>query len=362
MSNWNKILKSAKNEYASVVADGVLAGDVTDWFDTGSYAFNAVISGSLFKGIPEGKVTTLAAESATGKTFIALQTVKNFLEKYPNSACMYFESEGALTKEMIEERGIDSKRIFILPVVTVQEFRNQIFNILDAYAEDPEKGRLMCVLDSLGNLSTEKSQADAKSGNVAKDFTKASELKATFTSITLKLSKLKVPLVVTNHLYSTMDQYSPWEMSGGAALKYVGSTTIFLYKRKLKDSAGKIAGNDLRCKALKSRFTRENSEVNVALKYESGLDKYYGLLDLALQTGVFGKDSTRVVIPSGKKVFGKTIMDNPEEYFTQEVLEEIDKRLPKIFSYNYADETLPTIDDVESLETIEIKESDNENE
>lgn len=364
--DWNKIIKAAKNEYAGTVASGILVGDVSEWLDTGCYSLNALISGSLFGGVPEGKVTGFAAPSATGKTFIALQTVKQFLDKYPRSACMYFESEGALTTEMITSRGIDANRLVIIPVATVESFRTQASRILKAYSEEPEetRRRMMFVLDSLGNLSTEKSVADAESGNTARDMTKAQQIKTTFTVLTIPLAKLKVPLLVTAHIYQTMDQYNPAAISGGSGLPYAGSTIIMFYKRKLKDNSGSVAGNDLRCKALKSRFTRENSEVNVALRYESGLDRYYGLLDLALQTGVFGKDSTRIVLPDGKKLFGKTIMDNPEEYFTKEVLEEIDKRLPKIFSYNYSDDTLPTIDDVESLETIEIKqeqEKDGEN-
>ena len=114
MSFIKDLVKSTGNEYASVVSDGVAAGDVDSFVDTGSYIFNALLSGSLKGGLPKNKITALAGESATGKTFFALGMVKQFLEDHPEAAVIYFESESALTKDMIEERGIDSNRIVIV--------------------------------------------------------------------------------------------------------------------------------------------------------------------------------------------------------------------------------------------------------
>ena len=100
-------------------------GDVDSFVDSGSYIFNALLSGSLYGGLPSNKITAIAGESATGKTFFALGMCKQFLEDNPDATVIYFESESAITKEMIEERGIDSNRVVIVPVVTVQEFRQQ---------------------------------------------------------------------------------------------------------------------------------------------------------------------------------------------------------------------------------------------
>ena len=97
------------------------------------------MSGSLYGGLPKNKITAIAGESATGKTFFALGMCKQFLEDNPDSAVIYFESESAITKDMIEERGIDSNRVVIVPVITVQQFRNQAINILDRYLETPEE-------------------------------------------------------------------------------------------------------------------------------------------------------------------------------------------------------------------------------
>jgi KaiC/GvpD/RAD55 family RecA-like ATPase len=135
MSFIKDLVKASGNEYANIVSDGVSAGDVDSFVDTGSYVFNALLSGSLHGGLPKNKITAIAGESATGKTYFALGMCKQFLNDNPDSAVIYFESESAITKDMIEERGIDSSRIVIVPVTTVQEFRTQSIKILDQYIQ-----------------------------------------------------------------------------------------------------------------------------------------------------------------------------------------------------------------------------------
>ena len=329
------LVKATGNEYANIVADGVAAGDVDAFVDTGSYIFNALLSGSLHGGLPSNKITAIAGESATGKTFFALGMVKQFLEDNPEAAVMYFESESAITREMIEERGIDSNRIVIVPVVTVQEFRNQAINILDRYLETPEKDRpkMMFVLDSLGMLSTTKEIEDTAEGKETKDMTRAQIVKAAFRVLTLKLGKAKVPLIITNHTYDVVGSMFPQkEMGGGSGLKYAASSIIYLSKRKEKDGT-EIVGNIIHCKNYKSRLTKENKVVDVRLTYDKGLDRYYGLLDLALKHNIFKQVSTRIELPDGSKTFGKTINNDPTKYFTKEILQQLDNVCGKEFKY-----------------------------
>ena len=131
MSFLKDIVKDIGNEYAGIVSDGVSAGDVQSFIDTGSYVFNAVVSGSIFGGLPSNKITAIAGESSTGKTFFCLSVVKHFLETNPDAGVVYFESESAISKDMIESRGIDSNRMIIVPVVTVQDFRQIAIKIID---------------------------------------------------------------------------------------------------------------------------------------------------------------------------------------------------------------------------------------
>jgi RecA/RadA recombinase len=156
------IAKTAGNEYAALVSEGVEAGDVDNFIDTGSYIFNALLSGSIYGGLPANKITAVAGESATGKTFFVMGMVKSFLDANPDAGVLYFESESAITKQMVVDRGIDPERMVILPVTTVQEFRTQAIKILDKYMETPEDKRvpMMLCLDSLGMLSTTKEVDD----------------------------------------------------------------------------------------------------------------------------------------------------------------------------------------------------------
>lgn len=337
MSFITDMVKASGNEFANLVSEGVQAGDVDNFIDTGSYIFNALLSGSLYGGLPSNKITAIAGESATGKTFFTLGICKQFLDDNPDAAIMYFESESAITKGMIEERGIDSTRMVIVPVVTVQEFRNQAIRVLDKYLETPDNKRppMMFVLDSLGMLSTTKEIEDTAEGKETKDMTRSQILKGAFRVLTLKLGRAQVPMVVTNHTYDVIGSMFPQkEMGGGSGLKYAASSIIFLSKKKEKEGT-EVVGNIVHCKNAKSRLTVENRMVDVRLSYESGLDRWYGLLDLALQFGVFKKASTRVELPNGKTEFAKTINNNPEKFFTDDVMLKLEEHVKGYFKYGH---------------------------
>ena len=328
------IIKTTGNEYASLVSDGVEAGDVDSFIDTGSYIFNALLSGSIYGGLPSNKITAVAGESATGKTFFIMGMVKSFLDDNPDAGVLYFESESAITKQMVIDRGIDPQRMVIIPVTTVQEFRTQAIKILDSYLAKNEADRkpIMLCLDSLGMLSTTKEVEDTSDGKETRDMTRAQVLKAAFRVLTLKLGRAKVPMVVTNHTYDSMGLFATKEMGGGSGLKYAASSIVFLSKKKEKDGT-EVVGNIIHCKNHKSRLTIENKMVDVRLSYDKGLDRYYGLLELAIKHGIFKQVSTRIELPDGKTQFGKTIINNPEEYFTEEVMKQIDDAAAKEFRY-----------------------------
>jgi RecA/RadA recombinase len=257
------IIKTTGNEYAALVSDGVEAGDVESFIDTGSYIFNALLSGSIHGGLPANKITAIAGESATGKTYFLMGIVKNFLDKNPDAGVVYFESESAITKNMVTDRGIDPDRMVIVPVTTVQEFRTQAIKILDRYMEQDVSIRkpLFLCLDSLGMLSTTKEVEDTSDGKETRDMTRAQVLKAAFRVLTLKLGKAKVPMVVTNHTYDSMGSMFPTkEMGGGSGLKYAASSIIFLSKKKEKDGT-EVVGNIVHCKNHKSRLTDRKSVV-----------------------------------------------------------------------------------------------------
>ena len=205
------IIKDIGNDYASVVSDGVAAGDVSSFVDTGSYIFNALVSGSIYGGLPSNKITAIAGESSTGKTFFTLSVVRSFLESNPDGIVLYFESESAVSKDMLESRGIDANRVAVVPVTTVQEFRTQALKTLKNYSkmDESERKPMMFCLDSLGMLSTSKEVSDSEEGKETRDMTRAQVVKAIFRVLTLELGRCNVPLIVTNHTYDVVGAYVP---------------------------------------------------------------------------------------------------------------------------------------------------------
>ena len=336
MSDFLKdIIKQTGNEYATLASDGVAGGDVTSFIDTGSYSFNALLSGSIYGGLPGNRITAIAGEAATGKTFFALGVVKSFLDMDKDAGVIYFESENAISKSMVESRGVDSDRLVVMPVATVQDFRAQSIKVIDKYLEQPEASRkpMMFVLDSLGMLSTTKEMEDTAAGKETRDMTRSQIVKSTFRVLTLKLGQANVPMIMTNHTYDVIGSMFPQkEMGGGSGLKYAASSIIYLGKRKEKDGT-EVVGNIIHCKNYKSRITKENAQIDVRLTYKKGLDRYYGLLDMAEEAGIFKKVSTRYETPDGTKVFGKQINENPDKYFTKEILDKIDEHTKQKFSY-----------------------------
>tara|TARA_B100000401_G_scaffold99207_1_gene63932 strand:- start:1104 stop:2114 length:1011 start_codon:yes stop_codon:yes gene_type:complete len=328
------IAKEIGNDYASLVSEGVSAGDTAGFIDTGSYIFNALLSGSIYGGIPNNKITAIAGETSTGKTFFCLGMVQHFLESNPDAGVIYFESESAISKQMIEDRGIDSNRMLLVPVTTVQEFRLQAIKILDKYNDQTAEERkpLMFVLDSLGMLSTSKEVEDSEAGKETRDMTRAQVVKSIFRVLTLKLGKANVPLIVTNHTYDVVGAYIPTkEMGGGSGLKYAASTIVYLSKKKEKDGK-EVVGNIIKCKTAKSRLTKENSDVETRLYYDRGLDRYYGLLELGEKHGVFERKGNRIVV-GDSSVYPSAILKDPDKYFTKEIMSKIDEAAAKEFRY-----------------------------
>jgi RecA/RadA recombinase len=326
------IVKEIGDEYTQLAAD---IDGREEFVDTGSYIFNAMVSGSIYGGVSRNKITAIAGESSTGKTFFALAVVKNFLDSNPDGYCLYFDTEAAINKPLLESRGIDLKRLVVVNVVTIEDFRQKALKAVDMYLNTKIEDRKPCmfVLDSLGMLSTEKEIRDALDEKQVRDMTKSQLVKGAFRMLTLKLGQANIPLIVTNHTYDVIGSYVPTkEMGGGSGLKYASSTIVYLTKKKEKDQK-EVIGNIIKAKAVKSRLSKENREVNIRLYYdERGLDRYYGLLELGEIGDLWQNKAGRYEI-GGKKIYAKQILADPEQYFTTEIMQALDETAKKFFSY-----------------------------
>jgi RecA/RadA recombinase len=182
-------------------------------------------------------------------------------------------------------------------------------------------------------LSTTKEVEDTAEGKETRDMTRAQILKAAFRVLTLKLGRTKVPMIITNHTYDVVGAYMPMkEMGGGSGLKYAASTIVYLSKKKEKEGTD-VVGNIIHCKTQKSRLSKENMMVDVRLRYDTGLDKHYGLVDLAVKHGIFKQVSTRIELPDGTKQYAKSIYADPDKYFTKDVMKQLDEAAEKEYSY-----------------------------
>tara|TARA_B100001996_G_scaffold9166_1_gene7706 strand:- start:1513 stop:2532 length:1020 start_codon:yes stop_codon:yes gene_type:complete len=336
MSIFDTLAKEAKNDYAKLVSDGLITGDKQGFIGTGSYILNAQLSGSIYGGIPDNRVTAIAGEQATGKTFYAIGIAKDFLDSNEDGAVFYFDSEAAATTDLFKDRGLDPDRVWHFPVDTIEEFRTQMIRILDNLLKTPEGDRkpLLIVLDSLGMLASAKELDDALADKQVRDMTKSQTIKSVFRIITSKLGKLKIPMIVTNHTYKTMNPYGePSDMGGGSGLKYAASTIMTLTKSKEKDTSKEVIGNIIKVKTYKSRLTKENTQIATRLFFDKrGLDKYYGLLELGEKHGIFTRKGNRIVVGESS-VYPSAILADPSKYFTPEIMQALDECAAKEFKY-----------------------------
>ena len=327
-----EIVKEIGDDYTQIASE---INENERFIDTGSFIFNGLISGSIFGGVSSNRITAIAGESSTGKTYFSLAVVKNFLDTNPDGYCLYFDTEAAVNKGLLESRGIDTTRLVVVNVVTIEEFRGKALKAVDIYLKANEEDRKPCmfVLDSLGMLSTEKEIKDALDDKQVRDMTKSQLVKGAFRMLTLKLGQANIPLIVTNHTYDVIGSYVPTkEMGGGSGLKYAASTIIYLSKKKEKDKT-EVVGNIIKAKTAKSRLSKENKQVEIRLYFdERGLDRYYGLLELGETAGMWKNVAGRYEI-DGKKIYGKQIYAEPEKYFTDDILKKLDETAQRTFSY-----------------------------
>ena len=225
------IVKEIGDDYTKLASD---ISDSESFVDTGSLVFNGLVSGSIFGGVCSNRITAIAGESSTGKTFFSLAVAKNFLDINPDAYVLYFDTESSINRALLDSRKIDTTRFVVINVVTIEEFRTKALKAVDIYLKTPQDERKPCmfVLDSLGMLSTEKEITDALNDKQVRDMTKSQLVKGAFRMLTLKLGQANIPLIVTNHTYDVIGSYVPTkEMGGGSGLKYAASTIIYLGKK-----------------------------------------------------------------------------------------------------------------------------------
>ena len=215
---------------------------IKEYISTGNYIVNAAMTGSLFKGVPSGRVVTLAGEEGTGKSFLAVSICKNAQKM--GYTPVYLDSENSVDVDFVERLGCDSENFIIRPTQTISDMSTFVANLTQKELALPpeERHKILLVIDSVGNLTSDKEKTDIIEGNQKRDMTKQQELKAFFRTAAVPLGQLQIPCIVISHVYQTMDLYASKKVSGGSGIAYNASLTFMLSISKLDDKeSDKIA-------------------------------------------------------------------------------------------------------------------------
>ena len=250
---------------------------IDHFIPTGNFHLNACLTGSLFGGFPNNRAVALAGPSGTGKTFLVLNAIKQAQDL--GYSIIFYDSENAVDKELVEKFNIDTSRFRYEPCNTVQEFRKSVTAVTDNLIEMKNKGfelpKVMIILDSAGNLATQKEIDDAKSGSDKADMTRAKLLKSTFRILMTKLGICQIPFLFTNHTYQTQDLFSKTVGGGGTGPEYAASIILFLGKAKLKEGAEQT-GIVVTAKPNKNRFAKP-LPIKFHISFNKGMNPYVGL-------------------------------------------------------------------------------------
>lgn len=329
-------LKKLDADFARLASEEESAAEFGNYIDTGVYSLNMLLSGRFDGGFADNKILALAGESSVGKTYFSLSIVKSFLTQNPTGVVIYLDTEAAVTQQMFLSRGIDTSRVMIAVVDTVEQFRTKMYSLLDGYEQEEDRVPMLVVLDSLGILSTEKEMQDSKDGEFVKDMTRSQAVRAAFRVLRLKLAKLHVPMIVVSHSYAQIGTYgTPQTVSGGGGLKYASDIILMLSKKQgEKGEDGELQSVIIKAKLEKSRLTREKKHIETMLSYSTGLDRFYGLAELAIKAGVVTEEGRSYKFSNGTKATTKAVEEEPEKYWTPEVLKAIEAVVAPDFLYH----------------------------
>ena len=349
------------NPFATYLSDSTLSR-VGGWIDTGSYVLNAIVSGSIHGGIPKGRVTMLAGESMTGKSLFVMKILASAQKE--GLIPVIFDTENAIDPEGAERLGLDVKNVKYVPCISIEQTRNALYKFLTTVKEKKLEGKFIIAIDSLGNLQSELSLARMGKDSTSTDMgTNARAMKSLMQTCTNLGAVTQTTILCTNHVYDNPAALFPSiekNMPGGKSCVYLPSVTIQLARKPVKSDGGKTmdgetavaqknyAGIIIRALTRKNRFIKQYLEGEMYLSFASGLDRYYGMIDLAVGVGAVIQTGSTYQLPDGKKLGYYKNWRKDKELWENIILPVVEDRIGKVWSYsNEEEEDLP--DEVEEI-------------
>lgn len=279
----DKIIKNSPTKHTSVLSNSVMFKD-KDVITTDFPILNIAFSGHVDGGISSG-LTLLAGPSKVFKTNLALVCVKAFLDKYKEGVCILYDSEGGVTPEYLSSLGVDSDRVVHVPVEHVETLK---FDMVKQLQEIDRNDKVIIVIDSVGNTASLKELEDAMNEKSVVEMQRAKSIKGLFRMTTPSLVAKDVPCIAICHTYQEMGLYPKQIISGGTGLIYSANQAFIIGKAQEKDGT-ELTGFNFTLNVEKSRFVREKSKFPFTVTFEKGINKYSGLLDIALELGFVTK-------------------------------------------------------------------------
>lgn len=278
-SDLNKEMKKV-SAFSGIVSEGCVS-NITEYIPVGNLICNAALTGSLFQGIPNNRITSISGDPSTGKSYLCLNIAREAQKK--GYYVYWFDTENTADANQFSKFGIDLERIIYSPVGTVMEFKTAVTNVLNMLIEKKESGmkipKILFVLDSLGMLASEKEVSDALHGEDKVDLTRPKQLRSIFRIITQKLGVIGGTFIYTNHVYQTTDMYSQTKQNGGLGGIYSASIILNLSKAKLKEGSDNTqTGIIVTARPDKNRFVVPKT-VKFYISYNNGMNQYVGLED-----------------------------------------------------------------------------------
>lgn len=346
------------NPFATYLEDSTLSR-VAGWIDTGSYVLNAIMSGSLHGGIPKGRVTMLAGESMTGKSLFVQKILANAQKE--GLIPVIFDTENAIDPEGATRLGLDISKVKYVPCVTIEQTRNALFKFLTSIKEKGLEGKFIVAIDSLGNLQSELEHSRMGKDSTSADMgSKARAMKSLMQTCTNLGAVTQTTILCTNHVYDDPAALFPTiekHMPGGKSIVYLPSVTVQLARKPVKSDGGKTfdgetavgqknyAGIIIRALTRKNRFVKQYLEGEMFLSFESGLDRYYGLINLAVGVGALVQTGSTYQLPDGTKIGYYKSFRKDIDLWENTILPVVEERIKDEWSYSNGDGETP--DEVE---------------
>ena len=279
MSILDKIKKNSSIKESAILAKSKFFTD-KDMISTSVPIINVALSGKLDGGLTPG-LTMWAGPSKHFKTAFSLLMAKSYLDKYPESALLFYDSEFGTPQSYFDSFGIDTNRVLHTPLTDIEQLK---FDVMQQIKELDRSDKLIIIIDSIGNLASKKEVDDALEGKSVGDMTRAKQIKSLFRMVTPHLSMKDIPMVVVNHTYKTMELYSK-DVVGGGTGSYYSADNIFIIGRQQEKDGTEVVGYNFIINVEKSRYVKEKSKIPVTVSFNGGISKWSGLLDIALESG-----------------------------------------------------------------------------